>query len=309
MKKLRRKMKENVAATKFWILMGLIFVQCLLVGGIFLAPDRQLIPQSQLVTTQTFTNGGTLQLTSQEYDAKNKIMKIDVQATSDLSMNQLTPHIFVKNASGSTMQYIPTVDNKAEIFIKNISSQFEVLALAFQNTSLSNQDIDTTIFNNSQDAQTSKTSQTNSSQSSNLVYFYISSNSKYLKIAKHPIKIERQSAYAIDAIQEEINFQNSQTKKMDRAISDLKKSQDSNNEQIAELQLKNNYLTGGNLANNQNQIQSLQAQVAGASQQIQQANQNKQTITQAIQKMQQQISDIKSGKYKFQDDAKSQKLK
>lgn len=311
MKKIRQKMKENVAATKFLIFMGLIALQALLLLGTFFAHDKQIVPPSQLVTSQSFSDGsGTIEITHQEYDIKNKIMKIDLQATEDISMNQLTPKLFVKNGNGS-MQYIPTVDNRAEIFIKNISSKFEALSLSFQNTDLSNQSVDTTIFDNSQEAQAANSAQTNSSdkQQPDLIYFFISSNSHYLKQSKTPIKIESQAAYAVDAIETEIDFQNSQMKKMDTAIDDLKKNQSTTTQKIAELQLKNQYLTGNNLSNNQSKISSLQANIAGDAQQIQEAQQNKKSITQAITKMKKQISDIQSGKFKFTDDVKSKKMK
>ncbi|MCJ7969485.1 MAG: gp58-like family protein [Lactococcus lactis] len=73
--------------------------------------------------------------------------------------------------------------------------------------------------------------------------------------------------------------------------------------------MKNQYLTGNNLNNNQSKISNLQADIAGYTQQIQEAEQNKKVITQAVIKMRKQISDIQSGKFKFTDDVKSQKLK
>jgi hypothetical protein len=311
MKKIRQKMKENVAATKFWIFMGLVALQAILLLGTFFAHDKQIVPPSQLVTSQTFSDGsGTIEITHQEYDAKNKIMKLDLQATEVISMSQLTPKLFVKNGNG-TMQYIPTVDNKAEIFIKNISNKFEALSLSFQNNDLSNQSVDTTIYDNSQEAKIASSAQTESSeeQPSDLVYFFISSNSPYLKQSKRPIKIESQAAYAVEAIQSEINFQNFQKKKMDVAIDDLKKNQETTSQKIEELQVKNQYLTGNNLSNNQTKISSLQADIAGYAQQIQEAEQNKKVITQAVSKMRKQISDIQSGKFKFTDDVKSKELK
>ncbi|MCJ7969486.1 MAG: hypothetical protein MUW51_11420 [Lactococcus lactis] len=191
MKKIKQKMKENVAATKFWIFIGLITLQGILLLGTFFAHDKQIVPPSQLVTSQAFSDGsGTIEITHQEYDAKNKIMKLDLQATEDISMSQLTPKLFVKNGTGS-MQYIPTIDNKAEIFIKDISNNFEALSLSFQNNDLSNQLIDTTIYDNSQEAQIANGAQTESSEkhSSDLIYFFIASNSPYLKQSKRPIKL------------------------------------------------------------------------------------------------------------------------
>lgn len=307
--KIKQKMKENVAATKFWIVMALVGLQCLLLIGTLFARDRQIVPQSQLVTSQTFADGsGTIEITHQEYDSKNHVMKLDLQATTDLSMNQLSPNLFVKNGVG-TMQYIPTIDNKAEIFIKNISPKFEAVSLSFENNNRSNQDVDINIYDNSQDAKTLTSGQSSSPTPSNLVYFFISSNSKYLKESKKPIKIESQKVYAVEAIQSEIDFQNKQTEKMDQAISTLTKNQKDDSQQISELELKNDYLTGGNLSSNESHITSLQADIASKAQQIQQAKQNKQVITQAVDKMKQQISDIQSGKYKFPDDTKSQKFK
>lgn len=307
--KIKQKMKENVAATKFWIVMVLVGLQCLLLIGTLFARDRQIVPQSQLVTSQTFADGsGTIEITHQEYDSKNHVMKLDLQATTDLSMNQLSPNLFVKNGVG-TMQYIPTIDNKAEIFIKNISPKFEAISLSFENNNRSNQDVDINIYDNSQDAKTLTSGQSSSPTPSNLVYFFISSNSKYLKESKKPIKIESQKVYAVEAIQSEIDFQNKQTEKMDQAISTLTKNQKDDSQQISELELKNDYLTGGNLSSNESHITSLQADIASKAQQIQQAKQNKQVISQAIDKMKQQISDIKSGKYKFPEDTQSRKLK
>lgn len=307
--KIKQKMKENVAATKFWIVMALVSLQCLLLIGTLFAQDRQIVPQSKLVTSQTFADGsGTIEITHQEYDSKNHVMKLDLQATTDLSMNQLSPNLFVKNGVG-TMQYIPTIDNKAEIFIKNISPKFEAISLSFENNNRSNQDVDINIYDNSQDAKTLTSGQSSSPTPSNLVYFFISSNSKYLKESKKPIKIESQKVYAVEAIQSEIDFQNKQTEKMDQAISTLTKNQKDDSQQISELELKNDYLTGGNLSSNESHITSLQADIASKAQQIQQAKQNKQVISQAIDKMKQQISDIKSGKYKFPEDTQSRKLK
>ncbi|WP_242327003.1 hypothetical protein [Lactococcus lactis] len=311
MKKIRQKMKENVAATKFWIFIGLVALQGILLLGTFFAHDKQIVPASQLVISQTFSDGsGTIEITHQEYDAKNKIMKLDLQATEDISMSQLTPKLFVKNGTGS-MQYVPTIDNKAEIFIKDISNNFQALSLSFKNNDLSNQSVDTTIYDNSQEAQIANSAQTESSEkySSDLIYFFIASNSPYLKQAKKPIKIESQAAYAVEAIQSEIDFQNSQKKKMDVAIEDLNKNQKTTSQKIEELQVKNQYLTGNNLNNNQSKISSLQADIAEHAQQIQEAEQNKKVITQAVIKMRKQISDIQSGKFKFTDDVKSQKLK
>ncbi|MEY8515270.1 hypothetical protein [Lactococcus taiwanensis] len=309
MKKIRQKMKENVAATKFGVVLILLGAQAILLLATFWAPDKQFVPSSQLTTTQTFPDGsGTLEITHQEYDKKNRIIKLDLQATEELSMNQLKPKLFVRKGEGM-MQYIPTVDNKAEIFIKDIPENFEALSLSFQNKDASQQPVDTTIYDNALEAKSVDNAQSEKEAESDIVYFFVASNSKYLKQVKIPIKIKSQEDYAIEAIKSEIKFQNTQMKKMDTAVQNLKKNQKIIHQKIEDLRLKTEYLTGNNLSNAQSQISNLESNLENDAQQIQEAEQNKKVITQAIAKMQKQILDIRAGKYQFPADEKSQRMK
>ncbi|WP_407350327.1 hypothetical protein VNN41_09795 [Lactococcus garvieae] len=309
---LKQKMKKNVAATKTIMAGTMVSGIALLIIGTQFAPDRNIVPSSQLETTQQFstTRGGNIEITSQEMDWQRHIMKVEIQASDELSMKNLEASVFIKNNTGSTIQFIPTVDNKATIFIKNLSKNFEVLSLVFEDKGFSSNDVDTQIFDDKQSAKSSEASSaTKNEEEARSVYFYISENSKYLKSASNKIQLKAQKDYAIDALNDEIHFQNDQVKKMKTAISKLSELQKKNKAEIEDLKKQNEYLTGNRLDNNQEQILDLQSEIKNAQDQTKDAEANIQDIHKKIDKMNQQISDIKSGSYEFPVDSKTQKLK
>ena len=308
--KLTTKMKKNVAATKTIVAASMVGGVALLLVGTQLAPDRNLVPVSQLATTQQFssTNGGNIEITSQEMDWDKHIMKIDIQASDELVMKNLETSVFIKKDTGSSVQIIPTVDNKATIFIKNLNNNFQVLSLAFEDKGIKSNDVDTQVFDDKRSAESSQQEDTSTTEENHTVYFYISENSKYLK-SSNAIQVKSQKDYAIDALNDEIKFQNSQIEKLKKGISKLSDLQTKNKTEIEDLKKQNEYLTGAQLDNNQKQIIDLQTDIQNAQNQSKDAEKNINDINKKIDKMNQQISDIKSGTYKFQVDSKTEKLK
>lgn len=308
--KLTTKMKKNVAATKTIVAASMVGGVALLLVGTQLAPDRNLVPVSQLATTQQFssTNGGNIEITSQEMDWDKHIMKIDIQASDELVMKNLETSVFIKKDTGSSVQIIPTVDNKATIFIKNLNNNFQVLSLAFEDKGIKSNDVDTQVFDDKRSAESSQQEDTSTTEDNHTVYFYISENSKYLK-SSNAIQVKSQKDYAIDALNDEIKFQNSQIEKLKKGISKLSDLQTKNKTEIEDLKKQNEYFTGAQLDNNQKQIIDLQTDIQNAQNQSKDAEKNISEINKKIDKMKQQISDIKSGAYQFPDDSKTKKLK
>ncbi|USI64644.1 hypothetical protein LMK05_07285 [Lactococcus petauri] len=308
--KLTTKMKKNVAATKTIVAASMVGGVALLLIGTQFAPDRNLVPVSQLATTQQFssTNGGNIEITSQEMDWSKQIMKIDIQASDELVMKNLETSVFIKKDTGSSVQIIPTVDNKATIFIKNLNNNFQVLSLAFEDKGIKSNDVDTQVFDDKRSAESSQQEDTSTTEDNHTVYFYISENSKYLK-SSNEIQVKSQKDYAIDALNDEIKFQNSQIEKLKKGISKLSDLQTKNKTEIEDLKKQNEYLTGAQLDNNQKQIIDLQTDIQNAQNQSKDAEKNINDINKKIAKLNQQISDIKSGAYQFTDDSKTQKLK
>lgn len=285
-------------------------IVCLLIGTQF-APDRNLIPSAQLVTTQQFstTKGGTIEITHQEMDWAKHIMKIDIQASDELVMKDLETSVFIKRDAGSAVQIIPTVDNKATIFIKNLKSDFQVLSLAFEDKEIRSDEVDTQIYDDKRSAASSHQENVEPTEEERTLYFYISENSKYLKSASNKIQVKSQKDYAIDVLKDEIHFQNSQCEKLERGLSKLKALQTKNKSEIENLKKENEYLTGDQLDNNQKQIIDLQTDIQNAQNQCEEAEKNKKEVHQKIDKMQKQILDIQSGFYQFPADEKTQKMK
>lgn len=308
--KLTTKMKKNVAATKTIVAASMVGGVALLLIGTQFAPDRNLVPVSQLATTQQFssTNGGNIEITSQEMDWSKHIMKIDIQASDELVMKNLETSVFIKKDTGSSVQIIPTVDNKATIFIKNLNNNFQVLSLAFEDKGIKSNDVDTQVFDDKRSAESSQQEDTSTTEDNHTVYFYISENSKYLK-SSNEIQVKSQKDYAIDALNDEIKFQTSQIEKLKKGISKLSDLQTKNKTEIEDLKKQNEYLTGAQLDNNQKQIIDLQTDIQNAQNQSKDAEKNINDINKKIAKLNQQISDIKSGAYQFTDDSKTQKLK
>lgn len=308
--KFTTKVKKNVAATKTIFAGSLVGGVALLLIGTQFAPDRDLIPASQLSTTQQFPSmhGGTIEITSQEMDWEKHIMKIDIQASDELAMKNLDTSVFIQKDEGSSVQIIPTIDNKATIFIKNLHKNFQVLSLAFEDKGLRTNDVDTQVFDDTQSAKSSE-EETTTAEEDNTVYFYISENSKYLKSVKNEIKVKSQKEYAVDTVQSEISFQNSQIEKVKNGIKKLEELQTRNKQEIEELTKQNSYLTGSQLDKNQQQIIDLQSEIQTSQNQAEDAEKSIVELDKKIEKMQQQISDIQSGKYKFPLDIKTQKLK
>jgi hypothetical protein len=308
---LRQKMKKNVAATKTIIAGTMAGGAVLLFVGANFAQDRNIIPPSQLATTQQFPNqlGGMIEIIHQEMDWKQNIMKIDIQVSDDITMKNLVANVFVKKDTGSTLQFIPTIDNKATLFVKNLNNHFQVLSLAIENTGLTSNQVDTNVFDDKQTASSSIQENKEASDNSNVLYFYISENSKYLKTAPQGIKVKSQKDYAVDALNDEIKFQNSQIDKMKTAISKLTDLQGRDKAQIEEAKKQNEYMTGDQLDKNQKHIMDLQNDIQHAQTQVQTAEKNIEDIHKKIDKMQKQITDIQTGKYQFPEDSQSKELK
>lgn len=309
--KFTTKVKKNVAATKTIVAASMAGGVALLLIGTQFAPDRNLIPSAQLATTQQFStiNGGNIEIIKQEMDWAKHIMRIDIQASDNLTMKNLETSVFIKKDTGSTVQIIPTVDNKATIFIKNLNNNFQVLSLAFEDKGLRSNDVDTKVYEDKRSAESSNQEDTSASEDNHTVYFYISENSKYLKSVSNIIQVKSQKDYAIDALNDEVKFQKSQIEKMKKGISTLSELQIKNKSEIEDLKKQNEYLTGSQLDNNQKQIIGLQSDIQNAQNQSEEAERNIDEIDKKIEKMEQQISDINSGTYKFPVDSKTEKLK
>lgn len=309
--KFMTKVKKNVAATKTIIAGSMVGgVICLLIGTQF-APDKNFIPTSQLATTQQFSNtsGGTIEIINQEMDWARHIMKIDIQASDELVMKNLETSVFIKRDTGSSVQVIPTVDNKATIFVKNLNNDFQVLSLAIEDKEVRSDEVDIKIYDDKRSEASSHEEDAASTEDERTVYFYISENSKYLKSASNKIQVKSQKDYAIDVLNDEIHFQNSQFEKLERGISKLNDLQTKNKSEIENLKKENKYLTGAQLDNNQKQIINLQTDIQNAQNQSEEAEKNKIEVHKKIDKMQKQISDIQSDNYHFPADEKTQKLK
>ena len=313
MKKIKQKFSENVARTKFQIVISLISLMLLLLLGIPLAPDRQLVPEAALATTQNFQdNSGTIQILSQQLDRKQHVMKLEIQISDDLQMTNLVSSFFVKKGSSGTMQFIPTVDGRATFFIKNLPEHFEAVSLIFENKAENNQSVDVNIYDDSQAAQQAKQDSdvnTKGKQPQNELQFFFTENSKKLKSVDGKIKIQSQKDYAVGALKSEIAFQKNQEAHLNKSLKKLHSIIDNDEKQITTLKNQMEYQTGGTLEKTQNQIQGFVSDIQSSESSIKTANENLDDVKKKIEKMNQQISDINSGKYKFPADEKSQKLK
>lgn len=304
--------QENVARTKVQVALGLLVVMAFCLLMIPFAPDRQLMPESALTTTQNFKNASSESLTllSQTFDEKKGLMKLEVQASDGLEMDTLKHQFFQKNGSGSSMQFIPTVDGKATLFIKQLDKNFGVLALSFQNQKQSNQIVNTTIFEDKQAAKAAESAnQGKDSSNDDTVYFFITDNSKKLKRVSGKIKIESQKSYALGALNDEIAFQEKQKTKMKDAKVKLKKIIEQDQKEIDRLNDSKKYQAGDTLEKTNQQIQTLQTDQTQNQESIQTSDKNIQTIDEKIKKMNQEMSDISTGKYKFSEDESVKKLK
>ena len=310
---IRQSMKENVARTKFQFFVGLVMIMALMLLCIPFAHDREIIPDSALVTTQDFPNqSGSIEITKQQMDWKKHIMKIDLLMSDEIQIQKLKTSFYTRVNSESTMQFIPTVDGKATIFIKNLRNDFDTLSLAFQNETQKNSSVNVDVYDDTQAAAAAKSASegsTSTNSNSNVLYFYITQNSKKLKAVDGKIKIQSQKEYAIDALNKEVDFQNSQIKKMKQAKKKLTSINVDDNAQIDILKSQQNYQTGEDLDQNQQQISNLQTDIQQNLSSIDTANKNLDALQKKIDKMNIQISDIKSGKYEFPSDEKSQKIK
>lgn len=313
MKKIKQKISENVARTKFQIVISLISLMLLLLLGIPFAPDRQLVPEAALATTQNFQdNSGTIQILSQQLDRKQHVMKLEIQISDDLQMTNLASSFFVKKGSTGTMQFIPTVDGRATFFIKNLPEHFEAVSLIFENKAENNQSVDVNIYDDSQAAQQAKQDSdvnTKGEQPQNELQFFFTENSKKLTSVDGKIKIQSQKNYAVGALKSEIAFQKEQEAHLNKSLKKLHSIIDNDEKQITTLKNQMEYQTGGTLEKTQNQIQSFVSDIQSSESSIKTANENLVDVKKKIEKMNQQISDINSGKYKFPADEKSLKLK
>ncbi|MDV2618290.1 hypothetical protein RZO27_03975 [Lactococcus lactis] len=313
MKKIMQKFSENVARTKFQIVISLISLMLLLLLGIPLAPDRQLVPEDALATTQNFQdNSGTIQILSQQLDRKQHVMKLEIQISDDLQMTNLVSSFFVKKGSSGTMQFIPTVDGRATFFIKNLPEHFEAVSLIFENKAENNQSVDINIYDDSQAAQQAKHDSdvnTKGEQPQNELQFFFTENSKKLKSVDGKIKIQSQKDYAVGALKSEIAFQKEQEAHLNKSLKKLHSIIDNDEKQITTLKNQMEYQTGGTLEKTQTQIQGFVSDIQSSESSIKTANENLVDVKKKIEKMNQQISDINSGKYKFPADEKSQNLK
>lgn len=308
---LKQYFSRHVIARKMIIFGCLVGVWVSLLLGAVFSPQRQLYTDEQLNPKQIFPNGtGELQLMTENYSESNGLLVLQFE-TSDyantvsngINPDKLKWQLYSKKELPETeMEVIPIIDNKILVIIKQLPKDFEAIAIQVKNETVDINDIDLSISPNKNAAE-----QKEAGESENEVQFMIPEKNERMK--KGIIKEKSREQFAIEHLQEEIDFQQSQIKKLDQSIDLLEEAIKESEKTKERLEQEAQYLTGEEKQSNENDIQTVSSDIQTRLQSIETAKSDIETVTQKIDLLKQKIKDIENGTFDFQTTIKTIKMK
>lgn len=278
----------------------------ILVTGLISNQRRQFTRQ-ELATAQTFENGsGEIKLVSQTYSADNHLILLRFKTKDNLSdtgtgidPKNLKWNLYVKNKrSAMTMDIIPVIDQEITVVLRNVQPKFQALAISITNKTANTEDINPSI--------SSESANEKSKKESNNVQFIIVENSDKLK--QKYIKNSSREELTLELIDKEISKQKSEKRRLGGVIEELKNSIATDERNINSLKTQGKYMTGQQLADNEDNIETLKNSIQEKKQQIQTAEQSIDELDQRVALLIQKKFDVEHGKFDFDSSKKTYKM-
>ena len=309
--------QENVVKRKlitFSLMLAAWF--SLLLGAIF-SPQRQTFTTDQLATKRVFENGtGEISLVKQIYSPQTGVIVLQFETTDSTSSiargidsKRLSWQLYAQHKSSETsMDVIPITDKKISVIIKNVPKGFGAFAIDIKNKRVSSNQIDVEISTpSSQSDEDFKGFKKEDKSSKNVVQFFVTPQNKKMEIAT--IKNISREEFALQEIEEEIDFQKGQMKKLAQSIKKLKELIKDNESSKESLLTEAKYLSGDDLTKNQKDIEQIDSDTETKNRSIETANQNRDILKEKISSLEKKKAAIKDGTFEFSNPIETIEMK
>lgn len=203
------------------------------------------------------------------------------------------------------MEIVPIIDNKISVIIRNVPEDFGAFAIDITNKTVSTSDIDIDISNPS-DEQEEPVKQEDDDDD-NIVQFYVTTQNSKLK--KEKLKSVSREEFALSEIIEEKVFQESQIKKLNNSIEQLKASIEDDEARKNGLLKEAEYLSGEDLETNQKDIATIESNIETKNRSIETANQNIEKVQVKIKSLKKKETAIKDGTFEFSNPIETVEMK
>lgn len=316
LKHVQRHFAVYVIQRKFLILGIMLASWLALLSGAIFSPERTVYTSTQLDTHQEFGNEtGSMDLVSQKYSKKNGLMVLEFETTDETSSadtgidaNELRWHLYMKDKDAhSTLDVIPTIDNRISVIIRHVPTDFEAMAIGVDNKTVDTSTLNVDSISSSSDDDVASSTSSSAAAGSNSIQFMIVPTSKDLKHVQ--LKDLNRKQFAVSALADEIASQQKLKRSMQKAITKFKRSVSDSQNQKKALEAKETYLVGQDKTDNESNIQSVDGDIQSKQESITTAKANVTEIEQRVRALKQKQDDVKSGKYKYSASVKEVKLK
>lgn len=275
----------------------------MLLGAIY-SPQRQTYTDEQLKTKRTFENGtGEIRISSQTYSPETGIIVLQFETKDSTSpvdrgidAKRLKWNLYAKKkTSQTTMEIVPIVDNKISVIIRNVPKDFDGYAVDITNKTVATSSIDIDVSSSSDDQE--RASKAVENDDDNVVQFYVTTQNSQLKKGK--IRKVSREEFALSEITEEKSFQESQIKKLNNSIKQLKTSIEDDETRKAGLLKEAEYLSGEDLESNQKDIATIESNIETKNRSIETATRNIEKVRAKINSLEKKEVAVKDGTFEF----------
>ncbi|HEN6502214.1 TPA: hypothetical protein U7F82_001460 [Streptococcus agalactiae] len=296
--------QENVIKRKLVIFSVLFTAWISLLLGAIYSPQRQTYTDEQLKTKRTFENGtGEIRLSSQTYSPETGIIILQFETKDSTSpvdrgidAKRLKWNLYAKKkTSQTTMEIVPIVDNKISVIIRNVPKDFGAYAVDITNKTVATSSIDIDVSSSSDDQE--RPSKAVENDNDNVVQFYVTTQNSQLK--KRKIRKVSREEFALSEITEEKSFQESQIKKLNNSIKQLKASIEDDEIRKAGLLKEAEYLSGEDLESNQKDIATIESNIETKNRSIETATRNIEKVRAKINSLEKKEAAVKDGTFEF----------
>lgn len=297
-------LKEHTIYLKFSVLGLLGFCWIFLVAGAFLSPNRQIYTKQQLATNQTFPNGsGEIKLTSEVYSKESKQLLLSFETLDTTSKvkglpinpEKLNWQVYSKSKSKIELQVFPVIDNKIVAIVKNLDSDFDVLAVYVENQKVNSDELQTEVKSKNDEMDIETISRDTSND--NEIYFYVLSDGQELK--KKNVVDMKPLSFAINSIKDEISYQEAQIKNVNSTINVLKNDIKDIEKTIKKLKEDNQYLSQSEKSTNESKIDELESEIENKEALISQSKESIEEAKNKIKLLNKKIDDLENEELKL----------
>ena len=309
---------------------GILLACCiLLVLGGLTSPKRVTFKAEQLETAKSFANdSGDMELVSQKYSKENGIAVLEFETKDSTSAidegikgENLEWQLFFPpkiNAKNAEMQVIPLTDNKISVVVKNIPENYGAFIVRATNNSPVDKRVDVNfkIYKTYLQEEKDKEEKNKSKKEEqveqapakdNILDFYVTLQND--KLIETSIKDQTREEFALSIFNAEIDYQTSQVTRLEDAIKTLANSTVNDKKSIDNLKKESQYVVGDELAEKQDQIQTLMNSIDSKNKQIDTAEKSIKVTKEIIANLQKNVKAVQDGTFQFKAPVRSVSVK